>query len=466
MPTRPGRTRPALLVIGLLLILGIGGFAAYKSLWVRSLFFGREAENPVEMEKLVGAKLAVAPAAEADVGWPQWRGPMRDGRAPAGPLRTDWDKNLPKPVWSAPCGGGFSSLAVVGGRVYTQDRQGNDERVICLDANTGQPVWQHTYAADYSGTDRSYATGPRATPTVAGNRVYAVGAAGKCVCLEPPAAAGGSPRVVWEHDLIGEFGAKVPQWGVACSPLADGDLVIVQPGGRGGSVVAFDRETGAVRWKAGTNPAGYSSPIAATVGGVRVVYAFTGDALLCVRAADGEVMGTYPWKTQFQANIATPVVVDDYVFVSSAYNQGCALLRAVPAGDRVRLEEVYARNNRVLRSHHATPVYRDGFLYGFDGTRRTFPKCVDLRKGTEVAGWGEDSGLESGTLILADRHLIVLTEKGDLWLVEATPDEFRPVAKAPSGLGGQQTWALPVLVDGRLYLRGADKIICLDVRPG
>jgi outer membrane protein assembly factor BamB len=246
------------------------------------------------------------------------------------------------------------------------------------------------------------------------------------------------------------------------SPLVEGDLVIVQPGGRDGSVAAFDKRSGDLRWKAGSNPGGYSSPVAATVGGVRVVYAMTGDALLCAREADGELLSQYRWKTPttFVGNIATPVVVDDYVFVSSAYDKGCALLRAVPGGDRVNLEEVYARNRRVMRNHHSTCVYKDGYLYGFDESRL---RCIDFRKGVEKSEW-DAQGIDKGTLILADRHLIILTEAGDLALVEATPEEFRLEGKVKKVLSGGNTWALPVLVDGRLYLRDAEKVDCLDVR--
>jgi outer membrane protein assembly factor BamB len=269
---------------------------------------------------------------------------------------------------------------------------------------------------------------------------------------------------VWQHDLLAEFQATLPTWGVACSPLVDGGLVIVQPGGAGGSVAAFDAEGGERRWAAGANPGGYSSPVAATVGGTRVVHALTGDAYLCVRAADGVVLGQYPWKTDHRGNIATPVAVDDYVFITSAYNKGCALLRLVPAGDRASVQEVYVRSNRVLRAHHASPVYRDGFLYGFDGTRSTTLTCVDFRKGATASAW-EESDIRSGSLILAGDHLIVLTESGKLGLVEATPTAFRPVASVPSGLTGSEVWAGPVLVDGRFYLRGPEAVVCLDVRP-
>jgi outer membrane protein assembly factor BamB len=458
---RPGRARTVLLVAGVLLTLGVGAYALYKSPRVRS-WFGRDADNPAEIAKLRDAKLTVAPAAAADVGWPQWRGPMRDGRAPAGPLRTDWETNAPKPLWSAECGGGFSSLAVVGGRVYTQDRPDDQkERVLCIDVATGEKLWEHAYPADYSAMKKGYANGPRATPTVDAGRVYAVGAAGKFLCLEAPSAAG-PPKLLWEHDLLGEFRASSPDWGVACSPLIEGDLVIVQPGGKDGTVAAFDKVSGELRWKAGSNPGSYSSPVAATVGEMRVVYALTGNALLAVRAADGSMLSKYDWATptSFVGNIATPVAVDDYVFVSSAYQKGCALLRAVPDGDRLKFEEVYARNRRVMQNHHSTCVYADGYLYGFDEDRL---KCVDLRRGQEKDDW-EAVRFGKGCLILAHRHLIILTEGGDLALVEATPEEFRLIARVPSGLGKGQTWALPVLVDGRLYLRDGEKVVCLDVR--
>jgi outer membrane protein assembly factor BamB len=453
--------RSVFMLAGVLLVLGIGGFVAYKSSWVRS-WFGRDAENLAELQQLASAKLEPAKSETPD--WPQWRGPNRDGIAPAGPFRTDWDKTPPKTLWTAPLGGGYSSFAVVGDRLYTQDRSAGGERVVCLDAATGKLVWQHSYAADYSSLKAGYAVGPRATPTVIDGRVYTVGATGKFLCIEPPKEAGTAPRVMWEHDLLAEFDARMPIWGVACSPLVEGDTMIVQPGGRGASVVAFDRETGSVKWKSGNNPAGYSSPVAATLNSTRIIFAFAGDALLAIRASNGELLDTYPWKTDHNGNIATPLAVGEYVFITSAYNKGCALLRVAASGDRVKFEEVYARNNRVLRSHHASPVLKDGFLFGFDGTRSTLPRCVDLRKGIEVPEWGEESEVKSATLILAGEHLITFSERGDVSLIAANPKEFTVVATLAGVVRGSDLWALPVLAGGRLFLRGGDSVVCLDVK--
>ncbi len=459
-PDRPRRhaARTVYVLAGAAAVLIAGGFLVYRSGWVQKML-ARDSDNPEELARLREIDPRVAPRAQASAGWPQWRGPLRDGRAPEGPLRTDWDKNPPRPLWRAECGGGYSSFAVVGGKVYTQDRQGGDERVLCLDAATGAVLWQHVYPADYSRM--GYADGPRATPTVEGDRVYTVGATGRFLCLEPPAAPGQQPRVVWEHDLAGEFRAAVPQWGVACSPLIDGDQVVVIPGGRDGAVAAFDKTSGSLRWKFGSNPPGYSSPVAATVHGVRVILAFVGDALLCLRS-DGTLLGSFGWATDHHGNIATPLVVDDYVFISSNYGMGCALLRLKPDGEGLKPEPVYTRRRKVMMNHHSSCVYRDGYLYGFSDATL---KCVDMKEGKEVEDW-EAAGLHKGCVILADKHLVVLTEDGDLALVEATPAEYRPVAKVRSGLGGGgKNWALPVLVDGRLFLRDSTQVLCLDVRP-
>lgn len=457
MSSSHGYRTPALATVAVV-VVGACALLMYRN-GVFERWFARDEVNTTEVAQLKTAPPAPPPAATSGVGWPQFLGPTRNGRAPDGPFRADWDKKRPEQVWSVPLGGGFSSVAVVGGKLYTQDRQGEAERVVCLDAATGAPLWEHSYPTNYSGV--GIGTGPRATPTVDGNRVYTVGATGLFLCLEEPVAPGQAPRVVWQHDLPGEFEAKAPQWGYACSPLLEGYRVIVQPGGRKGAVVAFDKATGEVRWAAGKNPAGYSSPVLATVHGVPLIFALTGDALLCLRS-DGTQLGSYSWPTRYEGNIASPVVLDDYVFISAAYGMGCALLRVKPDGDRVRLEPVYAKRNKALRTHHSTAVTVGRHLYGFD-TEEGFLVCFSLTDGTPVEAW--DAGRLKGSIIAVGGYLVVLTQKGELVLIDATPEEYRPVATVPLGFAGEQNWAMPVLVDGRLYVRGPDKLLCLNVRP-
>ena len=454
------RHRKIAVLAGVVAVIGVGAFAVTRTEWYHTLM-ARDTLNPVEMDHLSRSQLSGTPPAPTSAGWPQWLGPTRDGRAPAGPFRADWNKNPPKELWKVTCGAGYSSLAVADGKLYTIDKMSGKERVRCLNTADGTELWKYEYSAGQAGADATYGGGPRATPSVEGNRVYSVGGAGKLLCLEAPTSTGGKPRLVWSHDLLSEFNAPTPQWGVACSPLIDGDQVIVQPGGKNGTVAAFDKMTGTRRWAFGANPSGYSSPTAATVHGVRAIFAFTGDSLLCLRN-DGQLMGSFGWKTPNKGNIATPLVIDDFVFISSGYNTGCAVLRIVPNGpEAVSLELVYALRAKSLRAHHSTPIYKDGYLYGFDDTRGDL-KCFDLRTGQMM--WETDA-VAKGTMILADnKYLVIVTERGELALAEATPSQFELVRKIPEVLNGRNTWALPVLVDGRLYLRDDEKIVCLDVK--
>ncbi len=457
------KARVIVLVVGILAILCIVGYAVSQNAWVRS-FFATSSADPVEIDRGKNALLKNHTPADAQTGYPQWRGASRTGVAPVGSFRTDWDKTKPKEAWRVPISGGYGSCAVVGGRLYVQDKQGDKERVVCLDAESGKSVWDFAYDVGKIGTGRGYENGPRATPTVVGNMVFTVGGAGKLLALE---AEGNTITLRWQHDLLSEFQAPMPDWGVACSPLVLGDLVIVMPGGKDAAVVAFDKSSGDVKWKSGSNPPGYSSPIAASIGGQETVFAFMGDALLAVRATDGKVMSSFKWPTQFNGNIATPIIVDDeYVFISSAYNMGCALLRAEKKGDEVTLVKVYENRRNGFANHHATSVFKDKHLFGIDGTQgaRGF-KCVEFLTGNEVSDW-DGAKTEQASVLLAGDHLILqIAKKGEVWLVAANPESFNLIAKVPKVLSGNDNWATPTLVNGRLYLRDEKNVVCLDVRP-
>jgi hypothetical protein len=456
------KTRTVILLVGLSTTLALGGLLAWRSSLVRS-WFARDTDNPAEAARSETADVKNVAPPDARAGSPGWRGATRMGVAPADAFRTDWEKNPPKELWRVPIGGGYGSCAVVGGRVYVQDRQGEQERVVCLDAETGRTVWAHAYPPGRV-TPGQYNIGPRATPTVADGRVYTVGEGGVLLALEPTADG---VAVKWSHDLVKEFDVPKQEWGVAGSPLVYRDTVIVQPGGKRGAVVAFDRETGAQRWAAGTNPPGYSSPVVAPIGGQDTVFAFLGDALLAVRPTDGKVTDSYGWQTEYCGNIATPMVLSDqgntdYVFISSAYGKGSAKLRAERSGDEVKLVEVYKRPR--LQFHHMTPVYKDRHLYGVVGQTGTGGlRCVEFGAVKEVPDW-EDRKIGQASAILAGEHLLLQTARGELWLVEANPKECNVIGKTKQLLSGNNNWATPTLVEGRIYVRDEQNVVCLDVR--
>jgi outer membrane protein assembly factor BamB len=428
------------LVLALALLLGY-------QLWNRE----RHDEDPALAQDLQSAALPAPANNPAPAGdWPQWRGPNRDGVSPETGLRTDWPPDGPPVLWKAKSGVGFSSFAVHAGRVYTLLQDGDQEAVVCWDADTGEPKWRFPYPSNFPGA-LSYGAGPHSTPAVDGDFVYTVGTLGMLHCLK--AATG---EKVWAHDLLQEYRAPNLKWGVSFSPLVLGDLVYTNPGGPdGNSVVAFDTRDGKEVWKALGDPAGYSSPVAATLAGVPHVLFFTGRGLVGLGPKDGKEYWHFDWPTNEGINAATPIVVGDYVFISSGYGKGCALLKVSGDGPgSLRVQRVY-QNNRMC-NHFASSVRLGDYIYGFHDD---FLTCLELRTGK--VRWKE-RGFHKGSLLAAEGQLIVLGEGGNLALVEATPDEYRK--KVEFQLSQQRCWTVPVLAGGKLYVRDEEQVWCLDLR--
>ena len=396
--------------------------------------------------------------------WPQWRGPNRDGVSDEVGLRKEWPSNGPKVLWQIPLGEGFSGISVSQGRVYTMFSKGDDEFVVCLDAMDGQEIWR--FRSDDNYYEGQGGNGPRATPTIDGDLLFTISAYGKLYALH---AANG--KQLWSHDLQRKFGSKMPRWGFSTSPLVDGPLLLVEVGGKGEkSIVAFDKKMGDVIWSSHKDKLGYSSPIAITVKRIRQIICFTGTQLVSVSPTDGRIYWKYPWKTGYDVNAATPVFIPpDKVFISSGYDKGAAVLQmrvfVSPDDDRtatdqirenqgkVRIKEVW--KNRKMKNQFASSVFYENYLYGFDNS---ILKCIDANTGEEQ--W-KSRGFGKGTVILADGHLIILSDKGKLGLVEATPAGYieKATAKVLSGL----CWTAPTLANGKLYVRNEEEMVCLDM---
>jgi outer membrane protein assembly factor BamB len=421
----------------------------------------RRTANAALMRRLEKQTIAQADDRPLDAKtWPQWRGQRRDGVATAQDLLVAWPEGGPKELWRVDGGDGYSSFAVDGGTAYTMiaGSQGR-QYVLALDVKTGERRWERECGR--VGGSHDYG-GPRATPTLDGDRLYTLSSYGVLVCLN---RADGS--VVWEADLVKDHGGRSPRWGYATSPLVEGDLVYVMPGGKGGQgLAAFDKKNGKLAWSAESDVAGYSSPIAATIGGVRQIVYLTGERLLGVTPDEGKLLWAYKWADRFNVNAATPVLVrakegdkqEEYLFVSSGYEKGCALVKVSRRqGEDFAAEEVYSNND--LCCHFGSPVLYGDCLYAADEKRDL--TCLEVKTG-EVRWRARRGTLHKASVLRVDNHLLVLGEKGRLVLLDGDADGYKELARCQPFR--DRCWTMPVLADGRLFLRDQSKIVCLDLR--
>jgi len=401
---------------------------------------------------LIGVNEAAEPSVPTDkASWPRWRGPNNDGVSTEAATIAAWGGKGPTELWRVDGGGGYSTFAIAAGRVITLVSRGDVEIVLALDAVTGKELWSVKSDAD---REDGFGSGPRSTPTIDGKHVYTLGANGTLMCLDVS-----NGREVWKTNILKQFNADNLRWGVSTSPLVEGDLLLVNAGGAGASMVAFNKTDGKVVWKVEDDGAGYASPIAITVGGVRNVVFFTAAGLVGLDPKSGSLHWRIAWQTQYDANIASPVWVEStrMLVVSSGYDRGCAGIRLAAVDLKVRAEKVW--ENRELKSHQATPVLVNGKLYGFDGNGPAVLKCIDPATGDRL--WVNRS-VGKGSLTAVGDTLVVFSERGDLALVAADPAAYREKARFKPFNG--KCWAVPVYTGGRLYLRDEREIVCIELK--
>jgi outer membrane protein assembly factor BamB len=385
--------------------------------------------------------------------WPQFLGPLRNGVYGGGDLAVSWPKEGPPVVWRKQVGQGFSGPAVSAGKLILFHRRDDKENIECLDARDGKPLWTFDYPTAYRD-DFGFDEGPRATPTIAGGKVFVFGAEGALHCLEFDTG-----KKLWSVNTRTTFSAPKGFFGMACSPLVEGNAVLLNIGAANGAgIVAFATTTGKLLWKTTDDEASYSSPVAATIDGRRCAFFFTRRGLVALNPANGKVLFDFAWRPRIRESVsaAAPLIVGDFIFLSASYQAGAVLLRV--KDDKV--EKVWSADD-VLSNHYATSVHLDGSLYGFDGRQEQGPslRCVELKTGK--VRWSEDR-FGAGTVTLADQHLLILRENGELILAPASPDGYKPIARAqvlPNGVR-----AYPAVADGRLYARSKDTLVCVDLR--
>ena len=394
--------------------------------------------------------VAVVSGSAAGGDWPQWRGPNRDGVSAETGLLKQWPAGGPPAAWTVSgLGKGYGSVAVGGDRLFVQGTEGNASAVFCLRRQDGGKVWSRTLGRSL---DQDKGGGPRGTPTVDGDVLFALSEAGDLACLRIADGA-----VVWARNILADFGGRNPNWLLSESPLVDGPHVIVTPGGRGAGLAALDKKTGKTVWttKELSDAAAYSSAIAVDVQGVRTIITQTSQAAVGVRAGDGKLMWRYTKAANDTANITTPVFFDNRVFVTSAYNTGGALLQLRAENGEVRADEAYF--TRDMMNHHGGVVFVNGHLYGFSNAILT---CLEAATGK--VQW-RDRSVGKGSLTYADGRLYVLGEGNTVGLVEASPAAYVERGRFSIADQGWPSWAHPVVAGGRLYLRNQGVLAAHDI---
>lgn len=396
----------------------------------------------------LGLLQLTTPASTAD--WPQFLGPQRDGISPETGLIKTWPKKGPPVLWEKAVGEGFSGPVIAGDRVIAFHRVKDEEVVECLGVSDGKRLWRFAYPTEFAD-DFGKGNGPRSTPVITGKRVVTLGADGTLHCIDLA-----SGEKIWARLLLKEYRPPPSFFGVGTSPVVEDNLVLVNVGAREAGIVAFSLEDGKELWKATSDAASYSSPIVRTIDGTKHAIFFTRDGVVVLDPKNGDVRHKQRWRARIDAsvNAATPLVFGDQAFFSSSYDTGALLLRLRKDG----ADKLWSGED-VMSNHYNTCIHHEGHLYGFDGRQEAGPsfRCVDVK--TRKIVWDRER-FGCGSMILAEGRLILITETGDLVLVEATPKEYRELARARV-LENAPIRAQIALSGGRLFARDQAKLLCL-----
>lgn len=395
---------------------------------------------------LVIASLCL-PAMLVAADWPQFRGPNANGIAPDTGINKDWNTRPPQVLWSTTMtDGGHGGPSVAAGKVFIIDHKAGQDIVRALDLKTGTDVWQYSYA---DATNDNYGF-TRSTPVYHDGKLYTISRLGRVHCLD---AAKGT--VIWSCSLMTDFGGKKPGWDFSMSPFVDGKKVILCPGGNNAGVVALDKDTGAVIWKGGNSDTpGYATPVAATILGTKQYVVFTAYNLIGVDADTGKLLWSYPWKTGCDVNAAAPIVSGNSIFIASDYGHGCMIVAITPEGPKPAWQDV----SKAMQSRFSSPVLAENVLFG-NGEPNLV--CLDPKTGTAL--W-KQGGLEMGGLVVVDGTIIAQNGgNGDIFMAKLSAQGYQELGRIKP-VPGSQCWTAPIVADGKLFVRNASKLVCLDLR--
>lgn len=389
--------------------------------------------------------------------WTQFLGLQRNGVSPEKNLISEWPSDGPEIRWRTPLGVSMSSMIVSSGRAFTLFQDESDLYAVSMNAATGEEIWRTQFAAAY---ENAMGNGPRATPTVADDRLFVFTGEGILAAFNAK-----DGKELWKVNVPSSLKGEASEYGMSCSPLVVGNIVIVHTGNADAAVAAFETKTGKSLWTSATGKAGYSSPVLMTLTGKEQIVTLTADAAFGLEANDGKVLWKFPFRTEYDCNTACPVQLSESeVLISAGENHGSALLRIGTKGTTFSAEEVWSSYGKdsQLRAEWQTPVIHDGHLYGLDNSGSAGPitnlVCIRLKDRQTV--W-QKARFGKSNLILADGKLFLTTMNGEVVIVDASPKEFRELGRAKIM---ETTRQAPTLSNGFLFVRDDQEVICIDVR--
>ncbi len=414
--------------------------------------------------------------------WDDFLGPDRTGKSQESIELIPWDTTGPKILWVREIGTSYGAPTVANGCVYIFSRYKDIARLSCLEVTTGDEVWRYEYPTDYEDM-YGYNNGPRCCPVVDAERVYIFGAEGELHCVNTQTG-----KNIWKVNTVHKFNVVQNFFGVASAPAVEGDLLIVQIGGsppgtprdiwdshgnpkpNGNGIVAFNKHTGEVIYQIADELASYASPVFADIDGRRWGFAFLRGGLVGFEPKTGQIDFHYPWRSPKieSVNASCPVIVDDYVFISESYGIGSSVIKVRPGGYNIVWKDKINSRNRAMELHWNTAIHHDGFLYGSSGRHAGGAdlRCVDIQNGKVM--WRKRVN-ERASLLWVNDFFIYLGEYGRLMLLKCTPEKLDIISQSvPTDNNGRQlinypAWAAPVLSDGRLFIRGKNRLICFEL---
>jgi outer membrane protein assembly factor BamB len=434
-------------------------FVIVAVILVSGLYFGYQIyEMVVGSEPLIGKQESIPakstiipPITKGTADWPNWRGANFEGKSATTNINLDWSKGMEK-LWQVSylcqdkSTASWSTPVIQGNRLIVPGRDKTNDLVFCINTENGELIWSGYYEAT---AETSHGPGSRATPFINEDRVYTFGRSGDLVCWQLE-----DGKLIWRKN-VKDAGGVEPQWGFSTTPLVFNNMVIVQGGGSA-LVIAYDKLTGDILWKSMEGEAGYSAAITMNIENEVKLLIYHAKGLSCLNPSDGKMLWTVSWPTDYGVNATTPVVYNDMIFHTSGYKMGCEVLKVTKNGYSVLWK------NNVMEAQHSDPILIDGYIYGYSGESARNNgqfKCIEFSTGKEM--WSTKL-IGQGTTTYADGHLICQDIKGNLFLLKPDPTGFKKVGEMKSALAEVKNpaWTVPVIANGKLYLRYMQHLVC------